>query len=282
MSIKPPPDGVPRVVMSQDSPAPANRTDAQSPPGQHAVPVSGHPAKQFGPESNVPGQPSSLPLAPPVQTPNPLTPFPTGPPPSTFSRQLAALEIDEIPDAFKLGRSREGSWALRGALAAVCIIGGVILGVTLLGGDGSKAEAKIRFESIPQGATVTVEGNQLADPTPVIFAGARPGKRYSASFNLQGYHPKTQDVLVPEGGGEVTSLVLLERIEVKLIVTSTPRADVFVDSVHKGMTPLEVSFLDPPKAVELRLKGYQPARRPLDWSKQTEITLDITMKRRRR
>ncbi len=281
-SIKPPPDGVPRVVMSQESPAPGNRAAPQGAPGQHPVPVAGRPGKPFGPESNVPGQPSHLPLAPPVQTPNPLTPFPTGPPPSSFSRQLAALEIDEIPDAFKLGRSREGSWLLRGALAAICIIGGVILGVTLLGGSDSKAEAKIRFESIPQGAVVTVDGNQLADPTPVVFSGARPGKRYRVSFALQGYHPKTQDVLVPENGGEVTSLVLLERIEVKLIVTSSPKADVFVDSVRKGMTPLEVSFLDPPKTVELRLKGYQPERRSLDWSNQTEITLDIPMKRQRR
>jgi len=122
----------------------------------------------------------------------------------------------------------------------------------------------------------------LADPTPVVFAGARPGKRYRVGFELQGYHTKTQDVLVPEAGGEVTSLVLLERIEVKLIVTSNPKADVFVDSIRVGMSPLERTFLDPPKAVELRLKGYQPERRSLDWSNQTEITLDITLKRQRR
>jgi hypothetical protein len=116
----------------------------------------------------------------------------------------------------------------------------------------------------------------------VVFTGARPGKRYNVKFDLQGYHTKTQDVLVPEGGGEVTSLVLLERVEVKLIVTSNPRADVFVDSVRVGMSPLERTFLDPPKTVELRLKGYKPERRKLDWSDQTEIALDIPLRRQRR
>ncbi len=258
-------DAVPRVLMNQQSGVPAHPVGQQPlPPGHHQLPQS--------------GQPPAFPLAAPTKTPNPLVPFPAPQDPSSLSRQLAALQIDEIPDAYKLKGSSRSPWLLRGLLMAVIAVGGIILGVTLLGG-GEEIEARVRFESIPTGARVYVDDRQLPDPTPVVFEEAEPGARYHVEYRLDGYQTKAKDVLVPRGGGDVTDMALLERTLSRLLVTSTPRADVFVDDVRVGTTPFDRKYVDPPHTVELRLKGYKPKRQTLDWTGKTELVLDFVLNR---
>jgi hypothetical protein len=259
-----PQDAVPRVMMNQQTGLPANVVAPPPlPPGHHQLPHS--------------GQPPPLPLAAPIQTPNPFLPFPAPvEPPTSISRQLAALQIDELPDAYRIKGPTHSPWLVRGLLAAVVVVGAVIVALALVG-DDEVTSARVRFESIPTGATVLVDGKALPDPTPVMLE-ARPGARYHIEYRLAGYQPKAKDILV-EGGGDVTDMALLERTLFRLLVTSSPRADVFVDGVRVGTTPFDRTYVDPPKTVELRLKGYQPKRQALDWTGKTELVLDYVLTR---
>ncbi len=264
-SIKPA-DAVPRVLMNQDSQVPANVVNPhdQLPPGHHQLPTS--------------GQQPGFPLVAPIQTPNPFTPFPEPANAASLSHQLAALQLDEIPDEYKLKGSGARPWLLRAILLLLIAITGGALTIAFLGGK-EPVEARVRFESIPQGATVTVDGTALSDPTPVVFEEAEPGLRYRVEYKLDGYTAKTKDVLVPKGGGDVTDFAALEKIMSRLLVTSKPRADVFVDDIRVGTTPFDRKFDEPPHTVELRLRGHKPKRQILEWGNKAELILDFVLER---
>jgi PEGA domain-containing protein len=68
----------------------------------------------------------------------------------------------------------------------------------------------------------------------------------------------------------------LDPIVVKLWVESKPAgAEVFIGGTSAGRTPLDLSGLDPQttRSIEVRLRGYRPVRRTLDWSQETEKRL---------
>ena len=262
-SIKPA-DGVPRVLMNQQSQAPAVSRPDDLPPGHHQLPTS--------------GQPPGFPLPSPIETPNPFTPFPEPGNISSISRQLAALQLDEIPDEYKLKRKSSQPWLLLGILGVLVIVTIGALSIALFGSSDA-VEARVRFESIPPGATVTVDGTTLSDPTPVVFEAAKPGSRYRVEYKLDGYEAKSKDVLVPKSGGDVTDFAALEKTLSRLRVNSRPRADVFVDDVRVGTTPFDRKFDEAPHTVELRLRGYKPKRQILDWRNKSELILDFVLER---
>ncbi|HTJ41874.1 MAG TPA: protein kinase [Kofleriaceae bacterium] len=228
-----------------------------------------------------PGAVSPLPLGAPMQTPYPFLPYPSQP--QTFTKQLAALEADEIPAHLRLGANRP-NWLLRALLALAIIGGGVAVGLLVLRSQNdASAKASLLIDSVPPGATVIVDGVQLKDPTPVVFTGTQAGARHTIELRLKGKKTWSDTVVVPAAGGEVQVKPFLQSMTVTLHVTSTPPgAEVYFneDEDHpQGRTPLDVPGLDPSavKQVKLKLAGYAPETATVDFADASERTVAVTL-----
>jgi serine/threonine protein kinase len=277
--------GVPRSIIP-----PEQQDRPRRPPTEHPLPTR-------GPDSSAPTAPTQrppnvdrartgFPLNAP-RTPNPVrgfpiqdqpgmvSAFPTGQPPTSLTKQLAALELDEIPPAYKIGRSRSGArWLLVGAVGATVIALGVVVVLLLSGGDDAAATARVRIDTLPDGATIEVNGEPLPQVSPAFLDDVEPGKRYRIVASKPGYEPKEKELLVED---DTDVLLFLDKIPHRLVITSRPKADLFVDNVRVGSTPHDRKYQVAPEVVELRLKGYKPERRVLEWGDETEKTLEITL-----
>jgi serine/threonine protein kinase len=231
-------------------------------------------------EAPPPQQGQGMPLGAPVQTPYPFLPYPSQPP--TFTKQLTALEADEIPPHLRLDANRP-NWILRGLLAVV-LIGGIGAMATLLvkSQEDQIAKASLYIDSVPPGATVSVDGKQLPNPTPVAFNGTQAGARHVVELRMKGKKTWTETIVVPAAGGEVQVKPFLQALTVTLHVTSTPPgAEVYFgdDDQPQGRTPFDKSDLVPGavKKVTLKLAGYAPDSEPVDFGDQPETTVAATL-----
>jgi serine/threonine protein kinase len=260
---------------------PETHPDAQLPP--HLQPYGlPHAAQTIAPDVPFPSSPhndaipGAMPLGAPLDTPLPLQAYQ----PVSFTKQLAALEVDEIPPHLRLSQGR-ANWLLRSLLAAVIVVGGVAAGMFVLReSDRAMPSASLLIESVPPGATVTIDGARLSDPTPVPFASTGPGARHEIRVDLARHRPWSQTVVVPRRGGEVRVMAFLSLNTVRLRITSVPAgAEVHLNGQLRGYTPTVLTELDPDttKSVELRLKDYAPEIRVLDWSRSTEADLEVRL-----
>lgn len=200
-------------------------------------------------------------------------------PPITMSKQLAALEIDELPQAFRLARPRP-RWILRTILASVCVAIGVVAALFFLRNDARPATASLKIESIPSGATIKIDGKELADKTPYTLMDAKPGTVYSVELSLPGHTGWSKEVDIRGTGGEVSTVAFLKRNSVKLSVRSTPPgAEVFIGGSFQGRTPIELSGLSPEgtRVIEVRAKGFRPETRDIEWGSETSQALEFTL-----
>jgi serine/threonine protein kinase len=231
------------------------------------------------PSSAAAAIPGAMPLGAPLDTPLPLQAY-GGQPPS-FTKQLAALEVDEIPAHLRLKQSR-ANWLLRTILAAVIVVGGVAVGMLVLrSSDRAMPTASLLIESVPPGAIVTIDGERLPDTTPVPFTATAPGARHEIKVDLARHRSWSQTVVVPRRGGEVRLMAFLTPNTVRLRVTSVPPgADVYINGQLKGRTPVALGDLDPDttRSVELRLRDHAPEIRPLDWSQSSELDVEVKLR----
>ncbi|RMH41301.1 MAG: PEGA domain-containing protein [Deltaproteobacteria bacterium] len=205
------------------------------------------------------------------------------PPGAGATARVRALDADALPDAFRVGRpARLPRWVWRAALAAACVAAGVGIGVVALDGGTAPPSAAIEVVSIPEGATVTVNGARQPGVTPLVVGGVHPGTRYRIEVERPGFRRWQRDEEIPVEGGRVTVIAALKPVLVTLHVESTPPdAEVFLNGRSVGRTPLTLSDLDPSAAetIELRRPGYRPERRRLDWSERTEQRQQFTLRR---
>ncbi|HUS68276.1 MAG TPA: serine/threonine-protein kinase [Kofleriaceae bacterium] len=221
--------------------------------------------------------------APPMGAPYP-TPGP-GPLSGPFTtRQIQnSLDVDEIPDKYKIRRRAQVSPLLIavGAFVLAAAVAGILIAIygpsdeTPAGG----ADSAIEIVSTPPGASVTVDGKPLDAPTPVTFQG-KAGVSYLIRLDLPRHQRWEREHVVPPEGGAQKVVARLDPIVVKLWVETAPEgADVFINGTPVGRTPIELAGLDPQttRTVEVRLKGYRPVRRTLDWSRETEKRLSFEL-----
>jgi len=203
------------------------------------------------------------------------------------SMQMAAVEVDDIPDIYKLrgGKGSRRPWVIGG----IVVIGLAVVAVaaTLLAGDGEGGApqagvARIDVISTPPGAVVYIDEVKLEQKTPAVFRKAREGKTYIVAVALPKHQRWESEALVPPGGERIKVIATLERLMVSLKVESNPvDAEVFLNGKSYGRTPLSLPDLDPDTATELVLKrrNYLPVKRRLDWSQEREKVLRFDLKK---
>jgi hypothetical protein len=260
------------------------------PPGQQHAPVRPGFDKINEDGTTTPFDASGLPIAgmpyPPNQSSSAFSAFPQGFQPQSLSGQMAALEVDEIPEAFKLSRKEPGKGkliALIGVLV-VCVVAGVLLGVLVFGGDKKEAPntRDIELVSIPKAATVFIDGEEIDEKTPTDLKGIKVGTKYVIKMTLPDHEPWEEERTVAEDGtGDVKVIARLKPIVVKLTVKSIPEgADVIIGGTPKGRTPLVLDELNPKETtyVELRRRGFKAQRQDLDWADKTEQVVEVRLK----
>ena len=269
-----PPSGQPQVALSPPTPLAPGMAMPLAQPGP--FPPHAHPPPPgAGPGGVVPPQnPSPFPF--PAVLPG--GHMPSGSGPFTTRQIQTSLELDEIPDKYKIRRHTQVNpiWIAAGALVLAAVVAAVL--IAIYGGTDEESEAAsalIEVVSSPPGASVTVDGRQLDQVTPTSFVG-ETGQTYLIRLDLPRHQRWEREHLVPDEGGQQRVVARLDPIVVKLWVESKPAgAEVFIGGTSAGRTPLDLSGLDPQttRSIEVRLKGYRPVRRTLDWSQETEKRL---------
>jgi len=285
----------PEVAMAMPSGRPPSNADRPPPPPVAGMPGSPQPLQpHLGPMGALPpgamppgqgpgmqhGLPGQHGFGPVGSAPSYPFPAPQGAPFTTRQMQ-ASLELDEIPDKYKIRGGRLSAvWIAAGALVLAAVVAAVL--IAAFGGEddsGTRAAATIEIVSSPPGAKVTIDEAALPRVTPTSFEG-ESGKTYLIRVDLAGHQRWEREHRVPDEGGSQTVVARLDPIGVRIIATSEPSdAEVFINGTSVGRTPLELDGLDPEttKSIEVRLKGYRPVRRALDWSQETEKTLEFPL-----
>jgi uncharacterized protein (TIGR02266 family) len=131
--------------------------------------------------------------------------------------------------------------------------------------EAAKPEEKpglaMAITSEPAGATVTVDGKPLDEPTPTTLRGLDANKVYDVRVAMKGFH-EWKVKLKPKAGDKLDAALVPNE---KLVeVSSTPAgADVVLDGKRVGRTPYTIHRLDLSKAhaIEVKRSGYLPQSR---------------------
>jgi hypothetical protein len=227
-----------------------------------------------------------MPLAGQVVAPGQLYPFqPYGGPqrPMSFTGQLAALDVDEMPSAYRL-KNRGPRWILLvlAALSAVTAAAALTYFVIRATRDVAPITATLRISSSPSQAAVFIDGEQQAQTTPITAPGFAPGTRHEVRVELARHHGHTETVDIPKAGGDVSVSAILKPVTGKLMVNTAPGGvEIWINGALRGRSPTAITDLDmeATKTVELRLKDYQPQVLSLKWSASGEADVDAKMVR---
>jgi hypothetical protein len=226
----------------------------------------------------------TLPLAGQVVAPGALYPFqPYGAPqrPLSFTGQLAALEIDEMPSQYRL-RNRGPRWFVLIFAGILAVTGAAAATYFIIRATRAAAPvtASLRINSSPSGATVFVDGERLTDKTALVVEGVSPGTRHEVRVELTGHGAFTDSVDVPKTGGEVVVTAILKPVTGKLIVNTEPKgADIVINGEVRGRAPTTIEGIDmaATRSIELRLKDYQPVVRTLEWGPNNQVVVDAKL-----
>jgi hypothetical protein len=125
--------------------------------------------------------------------------------------------------------------AMGGAIALVTLI---VLIVVLASGDPIP-ESSVEVISVPPGATVTLDGVQLAQPTPTLITeGLDHERTQRIEVTLDGYETWTTTFRPVDG--TLKQIAVLTPLRATLRVETIPPAHVWVDGVLFGSSPVDV------------------------------------------
>jgi eukaryotic-like serine/threonine-protein kinase len=157
---------------------------------------------------------------------------------------------------------------------------------------GEAQDQKIKLESLakglfistqPPGADVFINGAKQSGQTPVTLPLA-PGQ-YNLVIRLAGYEPYAGNVQVKDNIQTQLNVALNEKSVTRVAwaqVSSNPRgAEIIVDGSSTGQfTPARVQIPSGIHTIVLKLDGYQPARRTIQVSEGSPVTVDEKLKQK--
>jgi hypothetical protein len=231
-------------------------------------PAQGHAMAQnwavpIDPRTGVPSLLGTPALMPPPGDGHSIAPIPPSPPIPDFGPQ------DRLFRTPPPGRS----WTQVAIGVAFMVLGVIAFQVI----RQRKPEPQLEIVSVPAGAAVSVDQRVQNGVTPLRISGLESGRSYDLRVELSGYLP--WEATYHASPGAVRHIAVLRPITGEVHVASVPTsADVWLDGVPIGKTPLTVSSLTVGRHVKLRvgLPGYREVRRELiieEHNLKTELKL---------
>lgn len=169
------------------------------------------------------------------------------------------------------------------ALAALLALALVVV-LTQLGGSAveepaSAPRATVAVFSSPAGASVLLDGEPLADVTPMSLEGIEPGRTYEIELRLDGHDPLVDTVRVETAGMESREFALAPVTGAMVIRTFPEGAEIAVDGTPRGPGPLTLDEVDRSRAYVVRatMEGYAPANRTVRWEEESPAQLPVVL-----
>jgi hypothetical protein len=176
---------------------------------------------------------------------------------------------------------RRGRIALIAGAVSLLLVGALAL--TLAGSSGPE-RATIQVVSLPPGAEVILDEKKLPTPTPLDIPDVDAQVPHHVRVSMRGYDVWESDVKFEAGVRQIRlQAVLVPTVGTVEVTTAPPGADLYLNGVYRGHTPLTVGDL-PPNVnveVELRLTGHKIARRSLAWENQRKLQVAIPLEKLR-
>ena len=116
--------------------------------------------------------------------------------------------------------------------------------------------AELFVSSQPGGATLYIDGVEVGETSELGMLTYQPGT-YRLELRKEGFLSDTRTVTLVEGKPEFVNVMLTEVIGGSVQVSSTPNAEVLVDGVSAGSTPLTVQARPGTHRVSLRRPGFE-------------------------
>jgi serine/threonine protein kinase len=206
------------------------------------------------------------------------------PPGLATNARLAAYEVDELPEAYRLTNKKSKARWLLPLIGFLVLSGGAAAATYFLLTEKSVPAsdlATLTIVSSPEGAQVMIDGSLLNERTPTTFSQAEVGKTYNVVVKLKGHTQWEKKTTV--GMRDEKIIARLDRILVTLTVTSDPEgAEVYLNGSNNaaGRTPLTFSEIDPETAtsVQVQKDGFQRVKRSIDWTTETKKTEHFPLK----
>lgn len=144
-------------------------------------------------------------------------------------------------------------------------------GPALPGGD-----AGLFVSSEPRGAEVRVDGVVVGRSGSVDLLGLAPG-RYEVELRLDGYLPEVRTLDLRGGDTRFLHVEMTAIVGGSLQVVATPPADVFVDGVPVGRSPLTIDAAPGAREVTVRRPGFAPrtVTAPVRGFRVTRVELEL-------
>ena len=156
--------------------------------------------------------------------------------------------------------------------------------------EESARSATLVVSTRPEGAAVTLDGEDTGKTTPARLEGLPANTEHTLTLELKGYNLHAESVSITEADvnaeEEIKRRVFLKKARGMLDVTSTPPgAEVYLDAKYVGETPLKLKDLPRDKnelRLVLRKDGYRDYPAVLTWNDETQLPLDVKLKQRKR
>ncbi|MCA9602835.1 MAG: PEGA domain-containing protein, partial [Myxococcales bacterium] len=113
----------------------------------------------------------------------------------------------------------------------------------------------IEVQSIPNGATVSLDGREFSQRTPAIIRGGlEPGKEYTLKVSLDGYRALERKFTATDGPN--VQIATLEPAVTHVTIDTTPAgARVWVDEVSQGTAPVDLPDVKPGSTLLVRAQA---------------------------
>lgn len=160
--------------------------------------------------------------------------------------------------------------AVAGEVAAV-LVEFATSGPTLPVGD-----AGLFVSSEPRGAEVRVDGVAVGRSGAVDLLGLAPG-RYEVELRLDGYLPEVRTLDLRGGDTRFLHVEMTAIVGGSLQVVASPPADVYVDGVPVGRTPLTIAAVPGVREVRVERAGFEPrtVTTPVRGFRVTRVELEL-------
>jgi hypothetical protein len=137
-------------------------------------------------------------------------------------------------------------------------------------------DAGLFVSTDPRGAEVRVGGIVLGRSGAIDLVGLAPG-RYEVEVRLDGYLPEVRTLDLRGGDTSFLHVELTAIVGGSLQVVTRPSADVYVDGVRVGTSPLTIDAAPGERRVELRRPGFggRVLTVPVRGFRVTRVELDL-------
>ena len=135
---------------------------------------------------------------------------------------------------------------------------------------------QIQVETDPAGAAVYCDGKSFGN-APAPLSGIRAGSHVVVA-EKDGYRTARKTISVSEGERSTLNVKLQQVSALVIIHTDPEGADVEIDGVSRGATPVLITNLTPGRyRVKLQIPGFQPKEVELNAPSRTPVKLSISL-----